>query len=483
MNKHATAVQVREWGYFLGGEFRASGEPLEVRSPFDNALVAQTFWTPERDIEEAIGQAQAAFREVAALPTYRRAEILRKMSAGVEARREELVSMLALEAGKPRKAGSAEVERAIFNLRNASEEAQRIEHELIALDLLPAGKGRWGIVRRFPLGPILAITPFNFPLNLVAHKVAPALAAGNSVVQKPSPKTPICSLILAEIAREAGVPAGAINVVSCSNETTARLAADERFKLLTFTGSGEVGWRLKSRAGKKRVALELGGNAGVIIHQDADLDYAADRCVLGGFSYAGQSCISVQRIFVHRAACDCFLTALVDRARALRVGDPLDETTDVGPLISLDAARRVESWVEEAVAGGAKLLAGGKREQTLFYPAVLTETRPEMRVNCAEVFGPVVTVEPYDSFEKALEQVNDSPCGLQAGVFTRDVKAAFHAFEALEVGGVMVNDVPSFRADHMPYGGSKDSGLGREGARYAIEEMTERKILMLNLGG
>ena len=483
MNKHATAVQVREWGYFVGGEFHASGEPLEVHSPFDNALVAQTFWTPERDIEEAIGQAQAAFRQVAALPTYRRAEILRKMSAGVEARREELVAMLALEAGKPRKAGSAEVERAIFNLRNASEETQRIEHELIALDLLPAGKGRWGIVRRFPLGPILAITPFNFPLNLVAHKVAPALAAGNSVVQKPSPKTPICSLILAEIAREAGVPAGAINVVSCSNETTARLAADERFKLLTFTGSGEVGWRLKSQAGKKRVALELGGNAGVIVHQDADLDYAADRCVLGGFSYAGQSCISVQRIFVHRAARDRFLAALVDRVRALRVGDPLEETTDVGPLISLDAARRVQSWVEEAVAGGAKLLAGGKREQTFFYPTVLTETRPEMRVNCAEVFGPVVTVEPYDSFEKALGQVNDSPYGLQAGVFTRDVKAAFHAFEALEVGGVMVNDVPSFRVDHMPYGGSKDSGLGREGARYAIEEMTERKILMLNLGG
>jgi len=482
MSKHAASVAVREWGHFIGGEFRISGEPLEVRSPFDDSLVATTSWTPESEIEEAIEQARATFAEMAALPTYRRAEILRKMSAGVEARREELTTMLALEAGKPRKVGSAEVERAIFNLRNASEEAQRIEHEMLPLDLLPAGKGRWGLVRRVPVGPILAITPFNFPVNLVAHKVAPAIAAGNSIVQKPSPKTPICSLLLAEIAREAGVPAGAVNVISCSNQMTERLVADERFKLLTFTGSGEVGWRLKGRAGKKRVMLELGGNAGVIVHSDADLDAAADRCARGGFSYAGQSCISVQRIFVHRPACDRFLGSLVDRVRALRVGDPLDEKTDVGPMINRDAVQRVESWVNEAVAGGAKLLAGGKREQSIYYPTVLTNTRPEMRVNCAEIFGPVVTVEPYDSFEKTLEQVNDSPYGLQAGVFTRDLKAVFQAFDKLEVGGVIVNDVSSFRVDHMPYGGTKDSGLGREGARYAIEEMTEPKILVLNLG-
>jgi len=482
MNKPVASVAVREWGYFVGGEFRNSGEPLEIHSPFDGSLVASTFWTPESEIEEAIQQAQAAFSEVAALPTFRRAEILRKMSAGVEARREELTSMLALEAGKPCKVGRAEVERAIFNLRNASEEAQRIEHEFIPLDLLPAGKGRWGIVRRVPIGPVLAMTPFNFPLNLVAHKVAPALAAGNSIVQKPSPRTPICSLILAEIVREAGVPAGAVNVISCPNERVERLVADERFKLFTFTGGGEVGWRLKTRAGKKRVLLELGGNAGVVVHSDADLDSAAERCVRGGFSYSGQSCISVQRIFVHRPAWNPFLTAFVDRARALQVGDPLDEKTDIGPLINRDALERVESWVKEAVAGGAKALTGGKREQSIYYPTVLTNTRPQMRVNCAEVFGPVVTVEPYDSFEKALEQVNDSPYGLQAGVFTRDLKAVFHAFDRLEVGGVIVNDVPSFRVDHMPYGGIKDSGLGREGARYAIKEMTERKILVLNLG-
>ncbi len=482
MNRHVAPVEVREWGYYVGGEFRTSGEPLEVHSPFDGSLVAGTFWTPDSEVEEAIQQAQAAFSEVAALPTFRRAEILRKMSAGVEARREELTCMLALEAGKPRKVGSAEVERAIFNLRNASEEAQRIEHELIPLDLLPAGKSRWGIVRRVPIGPVLAMTPFNFPLNLVVHKVAPAVAAGNSMVQKPSPRTPICSLILAEIAREAGVPAGAVNVISCPNERVERLVADERFKLFTFTGSAEVGWRLKTQAGKKRVLLELGGNAGVIVHSDADLDSAAERCARGGFSYSGQSCISVQRIFVHRSVLDRFLANLVDRVRALQAGDPLDEKTDIGPLINREALERVESWVNEAVAGGAKVLTGGKREQSVYYPTVLTNTRPHMRVNCAEVFGPVVTVEPYDSFERALEQVNDSRYGLQAGVFTRDMKAVFLAFETLDVGGVIVNDVSSFRVDHMPYGGIKDSGLGREGARYAIEEMTERKILVLNLG-
>ncbi len=332
-----------------------------------------------------------------------------------------------------------------------------------------------------PLGLIYAITPFNFPLNLVAHKVAPALAAGNTTVQKPSPKTPLCSLLLAEIAREAGMPPGALNVINCSNERAAQLAADQRFRMLTFTGSAAVGWQLKANAGKKRVTLELGGNAGCIVHRDADLELAVKRCLVGGFSYAGQSCISVQRIFVHRAVKDRFLSALVDGVKALRVGDPLEETTDVGPMITEETAQRVESWVKEAVSGGARLLTGGKREGAIVHPAVLTDTRPEMPVNCQEVFGPVVTVEAYDSFQKTLAAVNDSPFGLQAGVFTSDLKLAFQAFDELQVGGVMVNDVPTFRADHMPYGGTKDSGTGREGARYAIEEMTDRKLLVLNL--
>ncbi len=475
------AATLTSRGYFLGGEFRSSGRPLEVHSPYDGSLVATTFWTPEPEIEEAIRLAGAAFREIAALPTLRRVELLRRMADLAAARREEIALTLALEAGKPLKVARMEADRTVFTFRNSADEAQNIEHEFLPLDAHPAGKGRWGIVRRFPIGPIYAITPFNFPSNLVAHKLGPALAAGNSVVLKPSPKTPMSGLLIAEIARDAGVPAGVLNVICCPNERAEQLAADDRFRLLTFTGSAEVGWRLKSRAGKKRVTLELGGNAGCIIGADANLDFAAERCATGGFSFAGQSCISVQRIFAHRLVYDRFTTALVDRARALRAGNPLDEATDVGPLITAEAAARVEAWVAEAVSAGAKLLCGGKRDGSVYHPTVLTNTRPEMRVNCLEIFGPVVTVEPFDDFEKVLGAVNDSPFGLQAGVFTRDLKAAFRAYEQLEVGGVMINDIPTFRVDQMPYGGAKDSGLGREGARYAIEEMTERKLLVLNL--
>ncbi len=483
MNKPETAIAVREWGYLVGGEFRTSGEPVEVRSPYDDSVVGMVRRPHAADIEEAVQQAQAGFQRIAKLPTHRRGEILRAIVAGLEARREELVRMLALEAGKPMKAGRLETDRALFTFRTAAEESQRILGDFMPLDLVPAAAGRWGIVRRFPLGPILAITPFNFPLNLVCHKVAPALAAGNSVVQKPATKTPICSLILAEICQAAGLPAGAHNVLPCSAEQATALVADDRLKMLTFTGSSEVGWDLKQKAGKKRVTLELGGNAGVIVHSDADLDYAAERCAAGGFSYAGQSCISVQRIRVHRPVWEPFLDRFLARVRGLQVGNPLDEKTDVGPMISQADARRAENWVKEAVAAGAKTLCGGERDGAVLQPTVLTGTRADMKVNCLELFAPVVTIEPYDDFEQAIEAVNDSRFGLQAGVFTRDLRAIFSAYEKLEVGGVVAGDVPTFRVDHMPYGGMKDSGTGREGVRYAIEEMTERKILVLHLPG
>jgi acyl-CoA reductase-like NAD-dependent aldehyde dehydrogenase len=469
------------WAYYVGNTKRTDGEPVAVRACFDDSLVGTTFRPPDEAIEEAVTSAVNAFEQASCLPVYERAEILRSMSEGVESHREEFARILALEAGKPVKAGRVEVDRCVFNLRNASEETQRIEHNLIPLDLIPAAKNRWGLIRRFPLGAILAITPFNFPLNLVAHKVAPAIASGNTVVQKPASKTPICSLLLAQIAYDAGIPDGMLNVLPCSAEKAEKLVGDDRFKLLTFTGSSEIGWQLKSKAAKKRVTLELGGNAGVIIHGDADVTDAARRCALGGFSYSGQSCISVQRIFVQASNFDKFVATLKLETESLKVGNPLDADTDVGPMITPADAERVENWVGEAVESGAELVTGGERSGAIFYPTVLTCTKPQMKVNCLEVFGPVVTVEPYDELEDAFEAVNDSAFGLQAGIFTNDNRALFAAFEQLEVGGVVANDVPTFRVDHMPYGGAKDSGTGREGARYAIEEMTERKILVLNL--
>jgi len=328
---------------------------------------------------------------------------------------------------------------------------------------------------------VAGITPFNFPLNLVVHKVAPAIASGCPMVLKPAPQTPLCALLLAEVVQQAGWPDGGLNILPLSNDDAGLLVTDERVKLISFTGSAPVGWAIKKNAGKKKVVLELGGNAGVIVHSDADLAYAADRCVAGGFSYAGQTCISVQRILVERSVCGKFTDLLLAGVSKLRTGDPLEETTDLGPLIRECDAVRATEWVQEAVRGGARLLCGGQRRGALMEPTVLTGTKPEMKVNCQEVFAPVVTVEPYDDFGAALRQVNNSPYGLQAGLFTRDAKLLFNAYEELEVGALIAGDIPAFRVDHMPYGGIKDSGLGREGLRYAIEEMTEPKLLVMNL--
>jgi len=331
------------------------------------------------------------------------------------------------------------------------------------------------------LGPIAGITPFNFPLNLVAHKVAPAIAAGCPLVLKPAPQTPFTAMLLAEAVQQAGWPDGGLNILPLSNEDAGLLVTDERIKLISFTGSAAVGWQIKKNCGKKKVVLELGGNAGVIVHSDADLAYAADRCVVGGFSYAGQTCISVQRILVERSAWAKFTDLLITGVKKLKTGDPLDDSTDLGPLIRESDAVRASDWIQEAVRGGARLLCGGQRQGPMLEPTILTGTRPEMKVNCQEIFAPVVTVEPYDDFDQALRQINNSPYGLQAGLFTRDAKLIFNAYEELEVGGLVAGDVPAFRIDHMPYGGIKDSGLGREGLRYAIEEMTEPKLLVMNL--
>ena len=476
-----TIAPVATHGFFVDGRWREDGDVVEIRAPYDGSLIARVVQGRREHAEAAIAASVKAFGTTRRLPAFERQRVLRRISASIVERKEEFAHTLAQEAGKPIKGARIEVERAIFTFNVAAEESTRIYGEFLPLDWQEFTAGRWGIVRRFPLGPIAGITPFNFPINLVAHKVAPAIAAGCSMVLKPAPQTPLCSLLLAECVQQAGWPDGGLNVLPLSNEDAGLLVTDDRIKLITFTGSVPVGWDIKRRAGKKKVVLELGGNAAVIVHSDADLDYAAERCVNGGFAYAGQTCISVQRILVEHSVYGRFTDLLVEGVKKLKVGDPLDPSTDVGPLIRETDAIRTVNWIDEAIRAGARLLYGGSRKELVVEPTVLTGTKPEMKVNCQEVFGPVVTVEPYRDFDQALRQVNNSAFGMQAGVFTRDAKLLFQAFEELEVGGVIAGDVPSFRIDQMPYGGVKDSGFGREGLRYAIEEMTEPKLMVMNL--
>jgi len=476
-----TTSTIRSMGFFLNGSWSTHGTESVVKSPFDGSVVAVVSEAGRDDVETAIQAAVQAFAVTRQMSSHERAGILREIANGISQRREEFARTICQEAGKPIKVARAEVDRAINTFQIAAEEATRIYGEYIPLDTLESTGGRWGLVRRFPLGPVFAITPFNFPLNLVAHKIAPAIAAGCPIILKPAPQTPVSSLMLADIIDNSSWPDGALAVMPLSNDSASVLVADERIKLLTFTGSAAVGWQLKNQAGKKRVTLELGGNAGVIVHGDADIDYAVHRCVVGGFSYGGQTCISVQRILVQRDVFDDFRDKLVDGVRKLKCGDPMQESVDVPPLIRESDAVRVVQWIDDAVDAGAKLLCGGKRHGSVVEPAVLTDTVPNMRVNCAEIFGPVVTVEPYDSFDEALQSINHSQYGLQAGLMTRDAGLIQKAFDELEVGGLIVGDVPSFRVDQMPYGGVKDSGLGREGLRYSIEDMTERKLLVMAL--
>src|ERR1700757_2270245 len=476
-----TIADVATHGFLVDGKWLEDGDVIDIKAPYDGAIVGRVFQGRRSHAEAAIAAAVKAFGTTRRLPAFERQRVLRRVAEGIAKRKEEFSRTLCQEAGKPIKAARTEVERAIFTFSVAAEESTRIYGEYLPLDWQEYTAGRWGIVKRFPIGPIAGITPFNFPLNLVAHKVAPAIAAGCPMVLKPAPQTPLSSLLMAEVVQQAGWPDGALNVLPLSNEDAGLLVTDDRIKMISFTGSASVGWQIKKNSGKKKVILELGGNAGVIVHGDADVEYAAERCVAGGFSYAGQTCISVQRILVEHSVYGKFTDHLLAGVSKLNVGDPLDESTDVGPLIRESDAIRATDWVQEAVRGGARLLCGGHRQGSIMEPTVLTGTKPDMRVNCQEVFAPVVSVEPYTDFEAALRQINNSPYGLQAGIFTRDAKLMFQAFDELEVGGLMAGDVPSFRIDHMPYGGIKDSGLGREGLRYAIEEMTEPKLLVMNL--
>jgi acyl-CoA reductase-like NAD-dependent aldehyde dehydrogenase len=470
-----------DYSFIVGGEFRKSDVIIPVVNPFTGEVFADIYQAQKSDVEDAVQSAVSSFQKTKILPSYRRAEILEAISQKLSQRKEELASLMTNESGKPITYARAELDRAVFTFKYASEETKRISGEAIPLDLASHSEKRFGIVRRFPIGPVLAITPFNFPLNLVAHKIAPIIASGNSFVLKPAPQTPILALILGKIILESSAPPEMVNVLPCSNELAEGMVKDERFKMLTFTGSARVGWYLKSIAGKKKVTLELGGNAGVIIDKTADVNSLVKRIALGSYGQSGQSCIKVQRIYVHEDNFDEFKRKFVEETKVTKSGDPSNAETVVGPLIDKTAADRIESWIEEAVDNGAKILVGGKRNGLVIESAVLTKVKPGMKLYCEEIFGPVVTLHTFQTIEEAVSGVNDSSYGLQAGIFSNDFNNIFYAYENLEVGGVIVNDFPTYRIDHMPYGGIKDSGLGREGIKYAIEEMTEPKLLALNL--
>lgn len=463
---------------YIAGNFKATDRPLDVISPYSGRCVYRTFLAGERDLEDALEAACFACTAMRALPVYERYRILMAIAQQLQQNRERFATMMAREAAKPFTTALTEVDRAVQTFNIAAEESRRLPGELLSIDWTPAGKHKEGRVKYFPVGVVAGISPFNFPLNLVAHKIAPAIAAGCPMVLKPASKTPITALVLAEIIDRIGLPDGGLSVMPMDRDTGNRLVTDPRIKLLSFTGSPGVGWRMKHAAGKKKVVLELGGNAALIVARDADLDKAAAQAVKGGFSYAGQSCIHTQRIFVERSCFQPFIAKLTAGIERLRAGDPEHPDTDIAVMIDRENAERIEAWVREAQRDGATVLVGGQRRDAFYEPTVLTDTGNEMKVCALEAFAPIVVVEAFTDFKAAVDAVNDSEFGLQAGLFTYDSRKIHYAFERLEVGGVLVNEAPTFRVDHMPYGGVKDSGLGREGPKYAIMEMMEPKILI-----
>ena len=466
--------------YLVAGDWRTGEGSFEVKSPFDDSVVAEIGIPTQDEVEEAAVTATKTFEESKHLPVHARADALDHISRRLAETVDENAELIAREGGKPIKWSKVEATRAISTFRWASEVIRHGEDEFLRLDTEASLGSRVGVLRRFPFGPVLGITPFNFPLNLVAHKVAPALGVGAPIVVKPAHVTPIGALRLAEFFAETDLPKGMYQVLPVSSKVADGMARDGRYKKISFTGSSEIGWYLKGLDPKKHITLELGGNAGVIVHSDADLDLAATRIAVGGYYQAGQSCISVQRVLVASEVYEDFAARLTKQVESLKYGDPMDPSVDVGPVIDKDNVGRIDEWVQEAVSQGAEVLTGGKADGVFYVPTLLSDVTPEMKVCREEIFGPVVTMSPYQTFEEALAMVNDSRFGLQAGVFTNDINRAFEAHRTLEVGGVIVNDMSAFRADQMPYGGSKDSGFGREGLRFAMEEMTEPRLMVLS---
>jgi acyl-CoA reductase-like NAD-dependent aldehyde dehydrogenase len=469
--------------YLIGNDFVSSNDTKDIANPYNGNIVKKVYKSSKEDIEKALDYLTDTFDKYRKTPTYQKVELLEKVSSKITDRKEELALLITTETGKPIKFSRIEIERAILTFKLGAEEAKRIEGEVLDLDLLKGSEGKMGIVKRFPVGVLLAITPWNFPINLVAHKLSPALASGNTVLLKPASTSMVCGMELTKIIKEAcdeiGLNFCPVNVVTSSGKEINEFLSDTRIKLISFTGSSDVGWGIKEKAYKQKVSLELGGNAGVIVDKDADINKAVQKIIIGGFGQAGQSCISVQRVFVHDDILEEFRNKLVDETKKVKYGDPFDDETIVGPMIEKDEAERIEKWVSDAKLEGVKILTGGNRDGAVFEPTIAEDAKDDSKLNADEVFAPLVTLTGFSDFKEAVKAVDKSAFGLQAGVFTNDINNIMYAFDNINVGGVVINDVPTYRMDSMPYGGSKDSGNTREGIKYAIEEMTERRILVL----
>ncbi len=465
---------------YIGGEWLATDRTFEVTNPYDGSLVDEVHLADEQTMDTAINCAVDGFERMRALSSTERRTLLSKTVHLLMKRQEDLAQSICLEGGKCINEARGEAARTAQTFTFALEEAGRIGGEFMPLDLNAASVGRFGITRRFPIGPILGISPFNFPLNLASHKIAPALAVGSSIVLKPATYTPITCLILAEIIDEAGFPPGAYNVVACPRDVGQKLVEDQRFAAITFTGSPDVGWKMKADSGKKKVVLELGGDAACIVDSTADMEQALNRCIIGAFAHAGQICISIQRMFLEKSIAVEFTERFIAMSKELKMGDPRDENTRLGPMISESAAAGVEEWVAEAIDKGATQLLGGERKGTMFPPTILTGVTKDMHLGCDEAFAPIVIMHEWENFSDAIRDINSSRYGLQCGIFSRDVGRIVRAWEEIEVGGVIAGDIPTYRIDHMPYGGVKDSGQGREGLRWAMHDYTEERLLVMN---
>ncbi len=466
---------------FINGDWVEAAEYTELCSPYSSEVIAEIPKANVEEVEAALVAADAARETMANMPLYKRAIILEKLASLLEARAEEAAELIALEAAKPISTAKAEVQRTIQTYKFAAEEAKRIHGETIPVDAAPGGDGRIAYTVREPLGIVAAITPFNFPMNLVAHKIGPAIASGNTVVLKPASQTPLTAYFIGELLVEAGLPKGALNIVTGAGSLIGnKLVTDNRVKKISFTGSPAVGIGIRNQAGLKKVTLELGSNAAVIIDENVNIDKLISRVVSGAFTFQGQVCISVQRIYVHEKMYDLFVDKFVTATKELKLGDPLNPTTDVSALISPQDVKRTLSWIAEAKEQGAIIATGGESEGNILQPTVLLNVKPEQKVSCQEVFAPIVSIMKFTSIQEAFDQVNDSKYGLQAGIYTDNIHVALQATQKLHVGGVIINDIPTFRLDHLPYGGVKESGMGREGLKYAIEEMTEMKLVVIN---